>query len=258
VDFGIVGKLDGETTDSLRYFAQSLFAGHAGRAIDEFLQFLTPSRRTDLAAARRDLMEAMKSYVESARVSPQELVHSEEIFEIEMLSLVRKHRMALSPDAARYLKAVLTAEATVKELDPDFDLAEHENRFFGRLMLLETRESLSPRRIAQWLLDARFRVRNVLSSLEGLRSAPGHVVSVARDVRRRVQTISLLAILGWGTVLAMTWAGGGEILGFSFRSIALVGAAASLLLLIFSLREVRRLPSESDPPRIGQYPRRVR
>ena len=49
VDFGIVGKLDDQTTDALRYFAQSLFAGHIGEAVDEFMRFLTPSGRTDSA-----------------------------------------------------------------------------------------------------------------------------------------------------------------------------------------------------------------
>jgi ubiquinone biosynthesis protein len=55
VDFGIVGKLDDQTTRALRYFAQSLFAGHTGIAVDEFMRFLTPSARTDVRAARREL-----------------------------------------------------------------------------------------------------------------------------------------------------------------------------------------------------------
>ena len=64
----------------------------------------------------------MNNYVESARVGPREFRLTEDIFEIEMLAVVRRHHMALNPDAVRYLKAVLTAEALVKELDPEFDL----------------------------------------------------------------------------------------------------------------------------------------
>jgi hypothetical protein len=48
VDFGIVGKLDRRATDSLRYFAQSLFAGRTENAVEEFFRFLTPSPRTDI------------------------------------------------------------------------------------------------------------------------------------------------------------------------------------------------------------------
>lgn len=262
VDFGIVGKLDDQTTDSLRYFAQSLFAGRTQKAVDEFLRFLAPSRRTDLAAARRDLVESMRNYVESARVGPEGFVLSEEIFEIEMLALVRKHGMALSPDAVRYLKAVLTAEAMVKELDPEFDLRSHENRFFGRLLELETRELWNVARLGQWVLDARFRVDRVLEAVESIREAPHQVVSVARDVRTRVQASSVLTILGWIGILAAVWTtrarGSLPLLGVPFRVIAVVAAAAGLALLLFSILQVRRLPSDSQIASFSRYPRRVR
>ena len=70
VDFGIVGKLDDQTTNALRYFAQTLFAGHTAAAIEEFMRFVTPSGHTDLQAARSDFIAAMTGYVESARVGP--------------------------------------------------------------------------------------------------------------------------------------------------------------------------------------------
>ena len=41
VDFGIVGKLDEQTTHALRHFAQSLFAGHTGVAVDEFMSAMS-------------------------------------------------------------------------------------------------------------------------------------------------------------------------------------------------------------------------
>ncbi len=262
VDFGIVGKLDGETTDALRYFAQSLFAGHTEKAVEVFLRFLTPSRRTDMAAARRDLDEAMKNYLESARVGPEGFSLSEDIFEIEMLEVVRENSMALAPDVVRYLKAVLTAEAMVKELDPDFDLRAHENRFFGRLMRIEAAESLSPRNAGQWLLDARFRLGRLLESLESAEETPEHLVAVARDVRRRVQVFSALTMLGWAAALLAIWTtrarGGSLLFGYPFRTLALAGALVSLLLLLFSILQVRRLPSERDPGRFSHYPRRTR
>jgi predicted unusual protein kinase regulating ubiquinone biosynthesis (AarF/ABC1/UbiB family) len=261
VDFGIVGRLDDRTTSSLRYFAQSLFAGHVGNAVDEFMRFLAPSPRTDPEAARRDLLECMTRYLESARVAPQEVAWSEEVFEIEMLGLVRRHAMAIAPDAARYLKAVLTAEATVKELDPEFDLRGHENRFFGRLMLLEARESVNVRRVGQWILDARWRVERLLESVERLGEAPRHVLPLARAVRRRVQFLSLLTIFGWLAVLVALWTGPPEgplVLGQPLRQVALGGVLASLVLLAFSVRQVRRLPSGSEPAHVSQYPRRVR
>ena len=261
VDFGIVGKLDDQTTEALRYFAQSLFAGHTGIAVDEFMRFLTPSAKTDVRAARRDLIEAMNNYVESARVGPEGFNLTEDIFEIEMLAVVRSHGMALNPDAVRYLKAVLTAEAMVKELDPQFDLRAHENRFFGRLMELEAIEALDPRRLGQRILDARVRAERVLDSIEGIGRTPRDLIGVALAVRRRVQLFSALTIVGWGGVLAAVWVSGGSdglrLFNSPMTLIAFGAALVSLGLLAFSILEVRRLPSESEVGHLSRYPRRL-
>jgi predicted unusual protein kinase regulating ubiquinone biosynthesis (AarF/ABC1/UbiB family) len=262
VDFGIVGKLDDETTHSLRYFAQSLFSGHTGKAVEEFMKFLSPSGRTNIAAARRDLIEAMNNYIESARVVPEGTAWTEEIFEIEMLSVVRAHGMALHPDAVRYLKAVLTAEAMVKELDPQFDLRTYENRFFGRLMELEAIESINPRRLAQQIIDGRVRFGRVLDAIENLAETPRDVLRISLNVRRRVQFLTTLMAIGWAAVLVAVQLTSGwlelRLLSYPLTVIAIVGAIVSVGLLWFSILEVRRLPSESDAGRWTQYPRRLR
>jgi ubiquinone biosynthesis protein len=261
VDFGIVGKLDDQTTHALRYFAQSLFAGHTGTAVDEFMRFLTPSGRTDIRAARRDLVEAMNNYVESARVGPEGFALTEDIFEIEMLAVVRAHNMTLSPDAVRYLKAVLTAEAMVKELDPHFDLRSYENRFFGRLMEVEAAEALDPRLLGQRVLDVGARIERVLEAVETFRETPRDLLGVALNVRRRVQLFSALTIIGWATVLAAIWVTAGRaglrVFGNPLMLVALGATVISLGLLWFSILEVRRLPSESEVGHLSRYPRRL-
>jgi predicted unusual protein kinase regulating ubiquinone biosynthesis (AarF/ABC1/UbiB family) len=261
VDFGIVGKLDDQTTQALRYFAQSLFAGHTAKAVEEFMRFLTPSARTDLRAARNDLIEAMNNYVESARVGPEGFSLTEDIFEIEMLAVVRAHGMALSPDAVRYLKAVLTAEAMVKELDPPFDLRSWENRFFGRLMELEAIEALDPRRWSQQMVDMRVRLERTLDAIASIRETPRDLFSVVLNVRRRVQFFSVLTIIGWLAVLAAVWVTHGSeglrLFGYPVTLIELAGALISLGLLWLSILEVRRLPSESEVGHLSRYPRRL-
>ena len=254
VDFGIVGKLDDETTNALRYFAQSLFAGHTAAAIEEFMRFLTPSTRTDVRAARGDLIAAMTNYVESARVGPSVSGPTEDIFEIEMLTVVRRHRMALNPDAVRYLKAVLTAEAMVKELDPQFDLRAYENRFFGRLMELEATEALDPRRWTQALLETRARVERVLDAIESVRETPRDLFGVVLNVRRRVQVYSALIIVSWLLILAATWSARGSV---AAGILAGAGALVSIGLVAFLILEVRRLPSESEVGHLSRYPRRL-
>ena len=254
VDFGIVGKLDDQTTSSLRYFAQTLFAGHTAAAIDEFMRFVTPSTCTDLHAARSDLITAMTGYVESARVGPSAAIPTPDIFEVEMLSVVRRHHMALNPDAVRYLKAVLTAEALVKELDPEFDLRTYENRFFGRLMELEAAEALDPRRWVQAAIEARARVERVLDAIERVGETPRELFSVVLTVRRRVQLFSSLIIIGWIALVTTAWIARG---GIATSMLMLTGALISVGLVAFLILEVRRLPSESEVGHLSRYPRRL-
>jgi predicted unusual protein kinase regulating ubiquinone biosynthesis (AarF/ABC1/UbiB family) len=207
------------------------------------------------------LIEAMNNYVQSARVGPEGFSPTEDIFEMEMLAVVRAHGMALSPDAIRYLKAVLTAEAMVKELDPLFDLRSCENRFFGRLMELEAIEALDPRRWSQRMVDVRVRLERMLDAIESIRETPRDLFSVVLNVRRRVQFFSVLTIIGWLAVLATVWVTHGSeglrLFGYPVTAIELGGALISLGLLWFSILEVRRLPSESEVGHLSRYPRRL-
>lgn len=245
MDFGIVGKFDEQLTTSLRYFAQHLFAGDVGKALDEFMRFLTPSSHTDLVTARRDLTEALTNYLESERVAPGGWSQPEQVFEIEMLAIVRRHGMLLAPDVVRYLKAVLTTDALVRELDPELDLRAHENRFFRRLMQIELGEALNLRHAAQWLVDARFRLNRLVETVDNMRDAPAHLLAAADTVQRRVQISSLIAIAGFAIVLAamVTLPGrlGPTILGFSLRGVLVGVGLVSLVVLVFSVLEVRRL-----------------
>lgn len=240
VDFGIVGQLDKRTTDSLRYFAQSLFAGRVELAVREFMRFLVPSRGTDTAAARRDLLDALRGYIDSPRVRPDGFP-SESIFEIEMLSLVRKHGMTLDSDVVRYLKAVLTVEASVRELDPSFDLIGHENRFFARLMRIEAVEALAPDRVGQFLLDMKMRVDGLLDTFEGLPAAELQLAEAASDIRR-LQVTSALAVGGWLIFSALIWLSDDQALRVRswFRIATVVGLLVALVLLLLTVWRMPR------------------
>jgi hypothetical protein len=149
----------------------------------------------------------------------------------------------------------------VKELDPRFDLRAWENRFFGRLMHVEAVEALDPRRLGQRILDARFRVERFLESVESVRETPRDLLNVAQNVRRRVQVFSALTIVGWAAVLAAVWtaraSSGQPLFGYPVLTVALIGAAVSLVLLVSSIFQVRRLPSESEAGHFLRYPRRL-
>jgi len=229
VDFGIVGRLDDRLTDSLRSFAQSLFAGHVEDAVAEFSRFLTPSRRTDIAAAQRDLVEALQDYLDGTRG----LTTGEDLFEMKMLEIVRTHRMTLAPEAARYLKAVLTTDAMVKQLDPEFNLYAHENRFFTRLTRMEFTEALVPGGGEHWLRQARFQLDRLLESRAATGEQRHEDGAAARDMHRRVQRLSFLASLGWITALTALLATARA--GQSSLGVVAMVAVVTAIVVLFSL-----------------------
>jgi predicted unusual protein kinase regulating ubiquinone biosynthesis (AarF/ABC1/UbiB family) len=255
VDFGIVGRLDERTTGSLRYFAQCLFAGRVAAAVDEFMGFLTPAPSTNVAAARHDLAEALKRYLDSERVGPGGVASDEDVFEVQMLGIVRRHAMELAPDIVRYLKAVLTAEATVRELDPAFDLRTHENRFFRRLTQIELVESFTVAGAAQWIVDARFRVRRVLEAVEGLSEESGDLVAVARRDRRRARTLALVAAFGWVAVLSLLLGSFdvASIGGGPWRSMVAGVGLLAVVVLVVSIVELRRARREGGASGRDRY-----
>ena len=163
----------------LRYFAQSLFAGHTAAAVDEFMRFLTPSARTDLRAARRDLIDGDEQLRrERARRSGAGSVPTEDIFEMEMLAVVRRHHMALNPDAVRYLKAVLTAEAMVKELDPRVRPAGLRESVLRTSDGARGGRSAGSAAMGQAVIEARARVERVLDAIESVGETPRELFSV--------------------------------------------------------------------------------
>jgi ABC-type uncharacterized transport system permease subunit len=75
----------------------------------------------------------------------------------------------------------------------------------------------------------------------------------------------VLTILGWVGIVAAVWVtrarGSLPWLGVPFRTIAVAAAAGSLALLVFSILQVRRLPSDAQTGQTGsfwRYPRRLR
>src|SRR5207244_3980927 len=114
----------------------------------------------DVAAAREDLADAMQRYLASGRASGYRRPLAEDtVYEIDILTAVRRHHMIMSSEIVIYLKAVLTAESVVTQLVPNFDLQHHENLFFGRLIAKEAYRSLQPQQLLRNVSEYSYRLR---------------------------------------------------------------------------------------------------
>jgi ubiquinone biosynthesis protein len=135
VDFGIIGRLSESVHESLGRYAMHLFGGEADAAVDDFLQWLRPSAKTDLAATKREMVELTERFLESLEGATS---HRREIlarYQIDLLSATRAHRMVVDPAVILYMKVVLTIDAVTTELAPTLDVQSLHAQFFAELII---------------------------------------------------------------------------------------------------------------------------
>ena len=210
VDFGIVGELSDEIRESLGFFARSLFAGNVDRAADEYMRWIVPSYRTDVANAREDLKQIMSKYLFDLRHSKQSSLKGQpsifdntSVFEIEVLSAIRRHQLVLAPEIVTYLKTLLTAEAIVYTLAPKFDLQWHENRFFGRMLIADSWELLDPQNATRLIFDFGFRVQRSLEAIDRMQRSGQGWESEIENIKRKTTVYGALAVLMGTTAYAL-------------------------------------------------------
>jgi ubiquinone biosynthesis protein len=134
VDFGIVGEIPEPLRDSLGAYAMNLFGANASAATDELLRWLRPSGRTDVDAARAELVALTQQFLadlDDQRRRRKVLAR----FQVDLLGVSRRHRMAIDPSMALYLKVVLTIDAVTSELAPSLNLQALHERFFSELII---------------------------------------------------------------------------------------------------------------------------
>lgn len=135
VDFGIVGRLSPEVQQSLGDYARSLFGGDGADAVDQLLRWLRPSARTDVQAARAEMLRLTEQFLadlDRASARRRELLAR---FQVDLLSTARRHRLSADPLIVLYMKVVLAMDAVTSELAPSLDLQAVHERFFSELIV---------------------------------------------------------------------------------------------------------------------------
>jgi len=175
------------------------------RAADEFLRWVRPSDRTDVVAARLELTRLLDEYLFSMRRregAPIQFGSSGNeddgavgpdgaSFEIEVLRLVRAYGMSVAPSVVAYFKAVVTANAVIFELSPEFDLAAVENRFFGTMLLQDVDELRPFRNLSTLVYDYAYRVTRALDFVDQTEAAERTATGYVDRIRRRIEAMAV-------------------------------------------------------------------
>ncbi len=252
VDFGIVGNLSHEVRDSLAQYARLLYRGEIDRAVEEFMRWISPSDKTDIRTARAELTHIIDDYLYSLREPDRKKGGKDgsAVFEVTLLDAIRRHQMKLSPNIVTYLKALVTADAVIFELAPDFDLQAMENRFFGRLIQQDLRNFIKPDNVTRFLYEYGYRIRRVFDSLESLQKSGQDVGDLVQRVRGSLQKLILLALpVGAGLFLltrSPTARQYAETAGFRPNILTTVLVVVLAVIFLLMIRQSRKLPTQEQ------------
>lgn len=119
VDYGMVGRLDRRTRSVLLLMFLAIIDEDIDRVIDRLVDLGVVAGTFQLAALRRDLAHLLTRYYGMALKD----VNVGETFE-ELMEVVRRHRLQMPTTLALFGKTISMQDGLVRQLDPEFNLAE--------------------------------------------------------------------------------------------------------------------------------------
>jgi len=207
VDFGIVGKLSVEMRRSLTRYASLFFEGDFDRAITEFMRWVEPASVSRVEAARSELVRVHEEFILAVSAAGQISTKGAGVsFAVGVLDIFRRHGIDLGPNALAYLRTLIASDALRFELAPDYDLHGQAQRFFGRLVLRESREFLSPQNVVRVAHDQTSRLNRMLDAVDTQLLVVSTVEARIRRVQAGIRTArrwltTLVTVLILGVVL---------------------------------------------------------
>jgi ubiquinone biosynthesis protein len=180
LDFGTVGRLSARRRDQLVTLMAAIVGGSAAGLREVLLDW---AGQPDVDA--RPLEEAAEAFLaKHTRGALGQLKLGQAL--ADFVALMRDHDLALPPDLALVLKALMTAEGVVRRLDPDFDVVREVEPV--------VRRALTARYAPDALLHRAGAAFLELHALAG--DAPG----ILRRVLRRLEKGSIKAQIEIGRI----------------------------------------------------------
>ena len=160
IDFGMVGRLEPEKREQIVDLLAAVAHGDAARCVDQILLIGKPFRPIDQALLRADV----RDFIEAYYGVPLERMHVGNLLQ-DFVAVLAGHGIRYPADLMLLIRAIVTLEGVGRDLDPEFNLAEHLRPFAEQMLA----ERCSPQRVASRAVDD---LRALLAVAHDL---PGHV-----------------------------------------------------------------------------------
>ncbi len=144
LDFGMVGTLDDHTRETLVDLILAIHRRDVNLAVELMLILGEAWRPVDIPVLRADL----RDFIENYYGMPLERVKVGRMLS-DFVTMVAHHGIRFPCDLMLLVRALVALEGVGRDLDPEFNLAEHLAPFVERVV----RERYSPKRIAERLFQ---------------------------------------------------------------------------------------------------------
>lgn len=245
VDFGATGRLSKQMRSSLVKTAVHIYRGNIGQAVAEVFRLLIPSSDSDVRRAREEVFVAYQMFQRglglpnaNARALTAELV-------VSTMTIARRHKVLMPQELSIYYKTIMTVDAVLAELAPEYDGFSDLPEFFAQAYICDLREGLY--RWPEVVLATKHRASRSLIDANSLTASyqffnPALKSIQTRSVLYGIWSVAFcfgayLAAEGSLSLLEEILGVGKQWIVFSF----LTAAVVSLLLMQRRIREIRKV-----------------
>ncbi len=124
LDYGMVGRLDTQSKDFLTDFLLAIIERDVDGIISMLLYSGDITDIPDVRGLRRDLSDFIDSYYD---IPLKNVVVGRML--VEFIEIMASYRISFRPDFMLLAKALMTIEGMGRQLDPEFNMAEHLQHF---------------------------------------------------------------------------------------------------------------------------------
>jgi ubiquinone biosynthesis protein len=186
IDFGATGRLSKTLRSSLVKTFVHMHRGNIGQAVAENFRMLVPSNDSNLRQAREEFFIAYQMFRRAlgipnanARALTTELL-------ISTMTIARRHKILMPQELSIYYKTVMTVDAVLAELAPEYDCLSDLPEFFAQAFICDMKEGFH--RWPEVMLATKHRANRLLIDANSLTASS----QFANTALKSIQTRSVL------------------------------------------------------------------
>jgi len=147
LDFGIIGRLDNELKQHTIDMIVALVNQDSREVTRILLRIGMPTEQTDIESFELDVDEIIRQWNPASSIRPTQVLH-------RLFNKCIQHHIRMPADLVLFAKALVTAEGTCVQLDPQFNLVEYAKPKIAKILKKEARPTALIKRFLKKSMQA--------------------------------------------------------------------------------------------------------